>query len=601
MNNPWFFLTGTDGHMEGEDFFRQPEDARGRHILMVDLIVRREKQLATEQNLTYYPCPCSKCHGGHRRTLKTIDYHREKYGRDQHIMHSILGGDPPGGFPPEGIWVHDNRDDDDEENFYDDAESNSLFSEEMDPYHDVQQQMRDAFGVGDQLREQTVEAELHDDVDDVELDDVSAQLELLDELSRQATRPLYDGLNVSIISATIVLVNMAVVHSVPNEYLNELLKYLGTILLPRGNQLPLNYYEAKNIIKKLGLNYKQIHACPNGCILYRKEYEDHSSCPKEGCGRSRYMPNSRSSPAKVVRWFPFIPRVLRMFRSPAISKLLRHHIDHPNNDESVMKSVADSPAWKHVTSEHVDPSFALEPRNLRLGLSLDGVNPFPHSNTTHSTWPVLLLIYNLPPYLVTKIFFIQLGILISGKESPTSENIGVFIEPLLEELQLLWTGVMAQDFLNPVGERLFHLRGILMWTISDYPALGLISGLSTHGYKACVACGPETEGCSAKTGNTLNDNQKAKGRKIVYGGGRRWTRRHHPYRRDLSFNGKEERRDTPVRMTGEHTMQCAQDQERYLRDGGRKGGNEDPVHVHGVKHRSCLDALPYWKVSIILL
>ena len=97
-----------------------------------------------------------------------------------------------------------------------------------------------------------------------------------------------------------------------------------------------------------------------------------------------------------------------------------------------------------------------------------------------------------------------------------------------------------------------------MWTISDYLALGLISGLSTHGYKACVACRPETEVCSAKTGDKLNENQKAKGRKIVYGGGRRWTRRHHPYRTDLSFDGKEERRDTPVRLTGEETLECAE-------------------------------------------
>ena len=81
-------------------------------------------------------------------------------------------------------------------------------------------------------------------------------MELLDELSRQATRPVYEGMNVSIISATIVLVNMAVIHSVPNEYLNELLKYISTVLLPRGNKLPRNYYEAKNIIRKLGLNYK---------------------------------------------------------------------------------------------------------------------------------------------------------------------------------------------------------------------------------------------------------------------------------------------------------------------------------------------------------
>jgi hypothetical protein len=84
----------------------------------------------------------------------------------------------------------------------------------------------------------------------------SDRLDLLDELSRQASHPLYDGINVSIVSATIVLVNMAVVHSVPNEYLNELLKYLSTTLLPWGNQLPRTYYEAKNIIRKLGLNYK---------------------------------------------------------------------------------------------------------------------------------------------------------------------------------------------------------------------------------------------------------------------------------------------------------------------------------------------------------
>ena len=582
--------------MEAEAFFRQPEDANRRHIPMVDLIVRREREIASDQNLTSYPCPCNKCHGGHRRTLKTIENHREKYGRDEHLTYSILGGDPPGGFPTRGIWVDDNREEEDEENFFDDAVSGSLFSEEMDAYHDVQQQVRDAFGERDRLRAETTEVEVQDTVDDEQADELSAQLDLLDQMSRQATRPLYDGMKVSIISATIVLVNMAVVHSVPNEYLNELLKYLGTVLLPRGNRLPRNYYEAKSIIKKLGLNYKQIHACPNGCILYRKEYENHSSCPKSGCGRSRYMPNSQTSPSKVIRWFPFIPRVLRMFRSQAISKLLRYHQENPNTDESVMKSVADSPAWKHVTSENVDPTFALEPRNLRLGLSLDGVNPFPHSNTTHSTWPVLLLIYNLPPYLVTKKFFIQLSILISGKESPTSENIGVFIEPLIEELQLLWTGVRAQDFLNTPGQRGFHLRGILMWTISDYPALGLISGLSTHGYKACVACGPGTEARSAKTGDKLNDNQKAKGRKIVYGGGRRWTRRHHPYRTDLSFNGKEERRDTPVRLTGEETVECAEGRHRYLRDGGRIGGNDDPVHLHGVKHKSCLDALPYWKV-----
>jgi hypothetical protein len=105
-----------------------------------------------------------------------------------------------------------------------------------------------------------------------------------------------------------------------------------------------------------------------------------------------------------------------------------------------MKSIVDSPAWKLVDRE-IDQSFGLESRNLRFGMALDGVNPFLHTNTMHSTWLELMLIYNLPPYLVTKKFFIQLCILISGKSSPTNENIDVFIRPLVDELLQLWRGV----------------------------------------------------------------------------------------------------------------------------------------------------------------
>jgi hypothetical protein len=131
-----------------------------------------------------------------------------------------------------------------------------------------------------------------------------------------------------------------------------------------------------------------------------------------------------------------------MFRSASISKLLRHHIDYPNTDKDVMKSVVDSPAGEHMDSS-VDPSFSLEPRNLRFGLALDGVNPFKYNNTQHSTWPILMLIYNLSPTLGTKKFFIQLSLLISGKDAPRNDNIDVFLRPLIEELQMLWKGIPA--------------------------------------------------------------------------------------------------------------------------------------------------------------
>jgi hypothetical protein len=37
----------------------------------------------------------------------------------------------------------------------------------------------------------------------------------------------------------------------------------------------------------LGLVYDVIHACPSGCILYRKENADLTECPKQSCRKSR--------------------------------------------------------------------------------------------------------------------------------------------------------------------------------------------------------------------------------------------------------------------------------------------------------------------------
>jgi hypothetical protein len=54
--------------------------------------------------------------------------------------------------------------------------------------------------------------------------------------------------------------------------------------------------------------------------------------------------------------------------------------------------------------------FATDPHNLRLGLILDGVNPFGNQSTTWSTWPIMILNYNLLPWLTTKKFFVMLAI-----------------------------------------------------------------------------------------------------------------------------------------------------------------------------------------------
>jgi hypothetical protein len=56
----------------------------------------------------------------------------------------------------------------------------------------------------------------------------------------------------------------------------------------------------------------------------------------------------------------------------------------------------------------------VEVRNIRFGLSTDGMNPFGETGDSHSIWPVTLCIYNLPSSLCMKHKFVMMPLLISG-------------------------------------------------------------------------------------------------------------------------------------------------------------------------------------------
>jgi hypothetical protein len=72
--------------------------------------------------------------------------------------------------------------------------------------------------------------------------------------------------------------------------------------------------------------------------------------------------------------------------------------------------------------------FALDPCNVRLGLASDGFNPFGMMNVTSNIWPVILIPYNLPPWLCLKQLFWMMSMLIPGPKSPCN-NIDVYLQP----------------------------------------------------------------------------------------------------------------------------------------------------------------------------
>src|SRR3954466_16388697 len=80
------------------------------------------------------------------------------------------------------------------------------------------------------------------------------------------------------------------------------------------------------------------------------------------------------------------------------------------------------------------PRFQKEPRNIRVGFSADGVNPFNGQSSTHSTWPVWVCMYNLPPWKCMKKKYITMCMLVQGMKQPGTD-LNLYLELVKEELQ----------------------------------------------------------------------------------------------------------------------------------------------------------------------
>ncbi|CAH9081963.1 unnamed protein product, partial [Cuscuta epithymum] len=405
---------------------------------------------------------------------------------------------------------------------------------------------------------------------------------LYDTFCVDSEKPLYPGCTkYTRLSSVLRLFNLKAKNGWSDKSFTELLELLKD-MLPEGNTLPNRNYEAKKILCPLGMEYKRIHACPNDCILYRKEFEDLHKCPR--CGLSRYKVTDNDSscdvivtsgpPAKVLWYLPIIPRLKRLFSNPREAKNIRWHADERKCD-GMIRHPADSIQWKKI--DKLFPTFGNEPRNLRLGLATDGMNPFGNLSSIHSSWPVLLIIYNLSPWLCMKRKYVMLSLLISGPKQP-GNDIDVYLCPLVEDLKRLWEEGI--DVFDGYRGETFKMHAMLFCTINDFPAYGNLAGYSTKGHKACPICEEDT--CY---------HQLPHGRKTVYLSHRRFLRRDHPYRRlRKAFNGCNENRCSPIPLTGEQVYQRVKDINVVFGKSKKK-----PIDTQIWKKRSIFFDLPYWR------
>lgn len=419
----------------------------------------------------------------------------------------------------------------------------------------------------------------------VEVDDDNAQVnndqDELHRLFEQSEKPLYVGSELSKLSAVMKLMNLKANYGWSDRSFTKLLVLLHQ-MLPEDNELPVSLYLAKKLMCPMGLEIERINACPNDCVLYRNEYTQLKACPvcatprykrKRGAEEEEEVEGSKHGPpAKLLWYLPIIPRLRRLFSNKNEAKLLRWHSDQRKNDGKY-RHVADSPQWRNI--DNIYKEFGAEIRNLRFGLSSDGINPFGSLSSRHSTWPVLLCVYNLPPWLCMKRKYIMMSLLIQGPKQP-GNDIDVYLAPLIDDLKTLWdTGVQVYDAYKKEN---FRLRAMIFCTINDFPAYGNLSGYCTKGKLACPNCESDTH-------SRWLDNCK----KTVFMGHRRSLERDHAYRSmDTQFDGTTEQRTVRTRFTGHEALSKVVNKKIVF-------GKGIPLEKGSWKKKSIFWDLPYWK------
>ncbi|GKE92963.1 zinc finger, PHD-type containing protein [Tanacetum coccineum] len=202
----------------------------------------------------------------------------------------------------------------------------------------------------------------------------------------------------------------------------------------KGYKILPSYYVIKKIFKTTGLGYESIHACVNDCFRGDNNKDVHF-CPV--CKTSRWKDSNtpeKKFPKKVLRYFPIIYRLQRLYKSSQTAKEMTWHATGKCTEPDKMQHPVDGRAWKNFDTKYLN--FTKESRNSSFILTL----------------------------------------LIHGPKSP-SKDIDVYLRPLIDDLKVLWPLKGVETIDVTTGQK-FNMRAMVLWTINDFPARSSLSGWS---------------------------------------------------------------------------------------------------------------------------
>jgi hypothetical protein len=232
-----------------------------------------------------------------------------------------------------------------------------------------------------------------------------------------------------------------------NNCYKEILKLLSDVL-PVNHKLPRDMYQSKKLLSDLGMEYEKIDACQDNCMIFWKEHINEKKCLK--CEKSQFVEVINADGEEVVteiaykqlRYMPLTPRLKRLFISKKTAIHRRWHKEGERENSNVMVHSSDGEAWKAL--KNFDPDFAMDARNVLIGLATDGFTPLTKNAASYSSWSIFAIPYNLPPAICMKYEHMFLCLIVPGPDNPRSQ-LNVMMQPLIKELKQLWVEVEAYN------------------------------------------------------------------------------------------------------------------------------------------------------------
>ncbi|GJZ88542.1 protein kinase, ATP binding site-containing protein [Tanacetum coccineum] len=167
------------------------------------------------------------------------------------------------------------------------------------------------------------------DIGETSNEPTQAKRNEFEELYASANEELYPGCDyVTRLDFMAKFTYFKVKGKLTDSIFNEMLEFFQNVFpTSKGYKLPPSYYAIKKTFKTIGLGYESIHACVNDCFLFwGDDNKDVHFCPV--CNTSRWKDSNtpgKKVPKKVLRYFPIIPRLQRLYKSSHTAKEMTWH------------------------------------------------------------------------------------------------------------------------------------------------------------------------------------------------------------------------------------------------------------------------------------